>query len=436
MCHPPVKSGGYFVSETGATASSGLWRHADFLKLWAAQSVSSLGARITREGLAYAAVASLGVTPLQTGILAALVRGPAIVVGLTGGGFVDRGRRRPILIGADIGRALVLATVPIAAWSHRLGMNQIYAVAALVGALSVLFDIADHAYLPSLIAREQLVDGNSKLAITESFAEIGGPALYGVLFQLFTAPMAIAVNAGTYVFSAVALATIRSREPPVPPHVTETPANLVGDFRLGVAAALAERSVRALLAIVTASALFGSFFSALYIFFAVRTLHLSPTMLGATVATGGVAALFGAGLASRLVRRFGMGPTFVVTGLVAGAGSIFVPLAHGAPVVGMLMLMVAQAIGDSVGTVTEICGRSLRQSLVQPHLMGRVGGVFAVAPGITGIIGAVLGGWLGGVIGAQHALLIAAAGVTLAPAIGLFSPLLRLRDTELALEEP
>jgi len=416
------------VNGGGATGFGGLWRHADFLKLWAAQSVSSIGARITREGLPFAAVMSLGATPAQVGVLAALARGPAIVVGLAGGGLVDRRRRRPILIGADIGRALVLATVPIAAWSHLLSMNQIYGVAALVGALSVLFDIADHAYLPSLIQRDQLVEGNAKLAVTESIAEIGGPALYGVLFQFLTAPIAIAVNAATYMFSAAALATIRSREPPPAAHLAEQPANLVGDFRLGLRTALADPPVRALLAITTAGALFGAFFSALYIVYALRVLHLSATMLGATVAVGGVAALFGAGLASRLIARFGLGPTYVAASIVAGAGSVFIPLAHSAPLLGMAMLMVSQLIGDSVGTVSEICGRSLRQSLVAPHLMGRVGGVFAVAPGVTGIIGAMGGGWLGGAIGERQTLLVACAGITLAAGMGLFSPLLKLRD--------
>ncbi|MFI4933264.1 MAG: MFS transporter [Caulobacterales bacterium] len=416
----------------GATGSGGLWRHADFLKLWAAQSVSSVGARITREGLAFAAVMSLGATPAQIGILAALIRGPAIIVGLAGGGLVDRSRRRPLLIGSDIGRALVLASMPIAAWLHMLTMNQVYVVGALVGALGVLFEIADHAYLPSLIAKSQLVDGNSKLATTDALAEIGGPALYGVLFQWLTAPIAIAVNAGTYLFSAGALATIRAREPAPARLPVHERSHFIADFREGLAAALGNPAVRPLLLIATATALFGSFFSALYTIYALRTLHLTATMLGATVAAGGVAAMVGASLTGRLIRRLGIGPAFVLCSIVAGAGSFFIPLAHGAPIVGMLMLMISQLIGDSVGTVSEIAGRSLRQSLVEPNLMGRVGGVFAVAPGATGIAGALLGGWLGGAIGMQLTLFVACGGLTLAPAIGLLSPLMTLRSADLS----
>lgn len=412
-----------------------LWRHGDFLKLWTAQAVSSFGARITREGLAFAAVMSLGAAPAQVGILAALIRGPAIVVGLFGGGFVDRKRRRPIMIGADIGRALVLATVPIAAWLGVFSIGQVYAVAMVVGGLNVLFDIADHAYLPSLIDRSQLVEGNVKLATTESIAEIGGPALYGVLFQLLTAPFAIAVNAGTYLFSAAMLTTIRAAEPPPAPGessgAAETPLHFIADFRAGLATAVGLPNVRPLLLIAAATAMFGSFYSALYTFYAMRVLHLTATMLGLTVAVGGVASLFGAGLTSFTIRRIGIGPAFAFGSIIAAAGSLFIPLAHGAPLLGMAMLMISQLIGDSVGTVSEIAGRSLRQTLVPPHLMGRVGGVFATLPGVTGIVGAVLGGWLGGLIGARPTLLIASAGMTLIPMLVFFTPLIRLRDTVL-----
>ena len=422
------------MTATLERAPGGLWRHADFLKLWAAQAVSALGARITREGLPFAAVVSLGASPAQVGVLAALSRGPAILVGLVGGGFVDRSRRRPILIGADLGRAVALATIPLAAWWGRLAMDQVYVVAAVVGALSVLFDIADHAYLPGLIGRDLLVDGNAKLALTESVAEIGGPGLYGVLFQLLTAPLAIAVNAATYLFSGVVLAGIRTPEPaPAPaavrPHTGgKDGSRFAADFRAGLAIALTHPALRPLLAVTVLSALFGSFYSALYTLYAVRVLGLSAPMLGATVATGGVAALFGAAVAGAAIRRLGLGRAFVFTGVVASAGSLLIPLAGGTPVAGMAMLIGAQLIGDSFGTVTEIAGRTLRQTLVPPELLGRVGGVFATLPGVSGVAGAVLGGWLGSVLGARETLFIASAGVIASPLLALFSPLARLND--------
>jgi len=185
----------------------------DFRKLWAAQAVSGFGARITREGLPMMAVLVLAASPGQLGLLAALSTAPALVVGLAAGGFVDRTRRRGVLITADLVRAAVLLTLPATAVLGVLNIWLVYGAAALVAGASVLFDIADHAYLPGLIDRDQLTDGNARLSATESVAEIAGPALAGLLFQWLTAPFAVAVNAVTYAISAVFLGTIRKPEP-------------------------------------------------------------------------------------------------------------------------------------------------------------------------------------------------------------------------------
>ena len=424
-----MRRGATMISAGEADRGS-LWRHGDFLKLWAAQAVSSFGARITREGLPYAAVMSLGADPAQLGLLAALTRGPAIIVGLGLGGFVDRRSRRGVMIGDDIGRAVILASVPVAAWSHLLSLGQIYAVAALVGALSVLFEMADHAYLPTLVAGDQLVDGGSKLAATDAVAEIGGPALYGLLFQLFTAPVAIAVNAGTYLFSAAALGLIGKREAAPEPRTPVEGGTFIEDFRAGLAVVLRDPALRTLLLITTTNALFVSFFAALYIVWAVRSLGLSPAMLGATVAVGGVSALAGAAITPRLVRTIGLGRAYVLTNLVGTSSTLLIALAGGGPASGMAMLMISQVIGDSVGTVAEIASRTLRQTLVAPELMGRVGGVFATAPGVTGIIGALAGGGLAGVIGLRPTLLVASLGLMATAAIGLGSPLTRAMAAE------
>src|SRR5437879_1442119 len=195
------------------TSKSPLWRHGDFLRLWAAQTVSDFGARITREGLPMMAVLGLAASPAELGLLAALASGPALLVGLAAGDFVDHTARRPILIATDLARAAILITLPLAAWLHLLSMLQVYAAAALVGASSVLFDIADHAYLPGLVGKSLLTDANAKISATESVAEMGGPALAGLLFQWLTAPVAVAVNAATYVLSALLLMRIRAPEP-------------------------------------------------------------------------------------------------------------------------------------------------------------------------------------------------------------------------------
>jgi len=418
------------AAQAPGSAVEGLWRHTDFLKLWAAQAVSSFGARITREGLPFAAVMALGASPGQVGVLAAMSMGPSLLVGVFGGGMIDRTRRRRVLIGADLARAGVLASIPLAAAFGLLGLPHLYIAAALVGGLSVAFDIADHAFLPILVTQGQLVEGNARLAATESAAEIGGPALAGILFQTLTAPFAIVVNAITYLVSAAVLAAIRAVEPAPAAEARTTP---LADFVSGARATLRDAILRPILWITTFSSLFGSFYSALYIIMALKVLGLTPAMLGMTIAVGGVGALLGSGAAASMIRWLGVGPALVLTGVITGAASFLIPLAAASGLPGgrwgaMAMLMVAQLLGDSFGTVNQIASRSLRQSVTPQPLMGRVGGVFAAAPGLTAVLGALAGGWLGGAIGPQATLFIASAGVTLVPALGWFGALRQRRE--------
>lgn len=399
-----------------------LTRDRDFMKLWAAQAVSTFGARITREGLPMTAVLTLGASPATLGVLAALSYGPAFFVGLFGGGFVDRRHRRPILIATDLIRAGVLITVPIAAWLGWLSLWQVFAAAVLVGGASVLFDMADHAYLPALIGTERLVDGNSKLSATESVAELGGPAVAGLLFQWLTAPFAIAVNAVTYLVSALFLARIEQVEPdpePVPPQ------HWVADLTQGFRVAWAEPRVRPLLVLTAANGLFGGGFAALYLLFALRTLNLSPAMLGITVAFGGLGALIGAALAAPTARRLGAGPAILVMALASAASAMLIPLSPAAPVAGMAMLIVSQLLGDSTAVIYNVLAASLRQTVLPQETLGRAAGAFKAAGGGAMLIGALALGALGNLIGVRETLFIAAAGLAVGPLIALTSPALR-----------
>lgn len=403
-----------------------LWRHPDFMRLWSAQAVSAFGARITREGLPLAAVMTLDATPAQLGVLAALSMGPGLVVGLLAGGFVDRRRRRTILIGADLVRFALLMTVPVAAWLQWLTIEQLFVVAGLVGAASVLFDLADNAFLPSLIERDQLMEGNSKLGVTDSVAEIGGPALAGVLFQLLTAPFAIAVNAGTYLASALLLGGIKAREAAEAPADNEN-RNWGSDLAFGWRAIMAQPLVRPLLLSTMVQSLFFSVFGGLYALWAIRNLGLTPAALGVTIAVGGVGALLGAVLASRATRTLGIGPAIIVCGLVSAASAFLIPLAPVHPLWGMAFLMGAQLIGDAFGVASIIPATTLQQTVIAQRSLGRAGAIFHVARGGLAVLGALLGGWLATVIGVREALLIACAGGAIGPLIALASPLRSLR---------
>ncbi|HEY8323937.1 MAG TPA: MFS transporter, partial [Ktedonobacterales bacterium] len=198
----------------------GLWRHPDFLKLWTGQSVSVFGSLITKAALPIVAVLTLHANAAQVALIYAAQVAPTLAFGLFAGALADSVRRRPLLIVADVGRALTLASVPLAAVTGALSLNLIYLVTLLTSALSALFDIAYPAYLPSLIGPERLLEGNAKMGASMSVAEVAGFGLAGALVQALTASGAILVDIATYVVSIVSLGLIRTREP-APAHQRE-----------------------------------------------------------------------------------------------------------------------------------------------------------------------------------------------------------------------
>lgn len=413
--------------------NSPLWRQSDFLRLWAAQTVSDFGARITREGLPMMAVMGLAASPAQLGLLYALSSGPALLVGLAAGDFVDHTARRPILIAADIARALILVALPLAAWLGLLSMLEVYAAAALVGAGSVLFDIADHAYLPGLVGKALVTDANAKISATESVAEMGGPALAGMLFQWLTAPIAVAVNAATYLVSAILLSAIRT---PEPARAADAKASRgwIGGVVTGARTSWDEPRVRILLVMTGVGGLFGGFFGALYIAFVLRGLGLSPVLLGLGIATGGVGALAGSILTQPMARRFGVGPTICLAGGLSALGTMIVLLAPANPVGGMACLVVSQFLGDAFGVVPLILATSLRQTLLPHSVLGRVGATFRATGGGAAVAGAFAAGAMGQALGLRQTLLLAIGGLLLGPLLGALSPLWRVG--EMPLGEP
>jgi MFS family permease len=403
-----------------------LWRHRDFLRLWGAQTVSDFGARITREGLPMMAVMTLAAAPTQLGLLAALSNGSALLVGLAAGDFVDHTARRPILIAMDLARAAILVVLPLAAWMGLLSMLQVYAAAVLVAAASVLFDIADHAYLPGLVGKARVTDANAKLSVTESVAEMGGPALAGVLFQWLTAPIAVAVNAATYILSALLLAGIRAPEPPRELGLKRR--GWIDGVVTGARTSWGEARVRMLLIMTATGGLFGGVFSALYVAFVLRSLGLSPALLGLGIATGGLGALTGSLLAQLMARRFGVGPSICLAGAASALGTMIVLLAPANTLGGMACLMISQFLGDAFGVVPLILATSLRQTLLPQGVLGRVGATFRAVGGGAAVVGALAGGLFGQALGLREALLIAIAGLMIGPAMGLLSPLRAVRE--------
>jgi predicted MFS family arabinose efflux permease len=403
-----------------------LWHHADFMRLWFGQTISSLGSRITRDGLPLAAVLVLGATPSQMGVLSAVGSAVVLLTSLPAGVWVDRLRRRPIMIAADIGRAVLLATIPIAALVHQLRIEQLYIVIALTGALTVLFDVAYEAYLPSLVERENLVEGNSKVALSESIAEVLGPGLAGFLIQLLTAPIAMLFDALSFIASIVSLAFIRKPEPPPAARHAQQP--LAREMIDGVRFVFGDARLRAMALSGGMRSFFGSFFGVLYALYAIRELGLDAAALGVTIAMGGVGSLIGSVLAEKSVKGLGLGATVIGALLAGSLVGFLIPSAGGEPIVAMLMLMLAQLFGDALHTIYDITAISLRQSITPDRMLGRANASLQMLIAGVGPIGALIGGVLAEAIGVRATLLVACLGILLSTLWVIFSPIRSIRD--------
>lgn len=396
------------------------------MKLWSAQAVSVFGSLITRTALPFTAILVLGATPLQMSLLMAGEMAPGLLISLIAGVWVDRLRRRPLMIGADLGRALLLGSIPAAALLGLLRIEHLYVVALLTGGLTVLFDVAYRSYLPSIVSRDRLVQANSRLTATESAAEVGAFGLGGWLVQLLTAPIAVLMDAVSFLFSALFLGLIRTPEP-APRHDERG-----RDMRREIAEGLREVLGHQLLLTILGSSLIlhltGGVFAALYLLYTSRDLGFQPGVLGLIFAVGGVSSLLGALLAGRTTRRLGTGQTMLAGLLVAGVVRLFVPLAQDSSVAAASLLVTQQLIGDGALTLYLVNQVSLIQSIAPGRLLGRVNASMQFVEQGALVVGILAGGVLGEAIGPRATLLLA----SLVAILGVFwlaaSPLRKVRD--------
>ena len=407
---------------------TGLWTDADFVRLWSASTVSVFGSLITRTALPFAAILALGATPSQVGWLSIAELLPGFLLGLGAGAWIDRRRRRPVMIGADLGRAAILLLVPVAALRGGLSLPLLIAVAASVSVLNVAFDVASQSYLPTLVRRDALVEANSKLTAAASVAEAASFGLGGWLVQILTAPVAIAVDAVTFVASALSVGAIRTPEPrPGGEGSTEDARPSIGsEIADGLRRIWENGALRALVGGNAGLAFSFGVGSAAYLVYVSRVLGFSPGILGLIFGLGGVASLIGALAASRLA-RFPIGPVMVACFVVAAVGQTFLPLATSAGPVGVILLVAQQFVSDPAYTVYEINQVSLRQGMVPDALLGRVNATFRVSEVGAQIVGALLGGYVGDVYGPRAALWVGIGGLLLATLWLFRSPVRALR---------
>jgi MFS family permease len=406
------------VTETGG---GNLWRHADFLRLWAAQAVSAFGSRITRTALPIIAVTTLNQSAGVVSLLMAMQLGPGILIGLFAGGFIDRSRKRHILIAADLFRALAVGSLTIAWVLGVLDVWHLMLVGAAVGAGSALFSITDNTYLPALIGRKQLAEGNAKLESTEAIAEITGPASAGWLIAILGAPLAVVIDAVSYVWSAIMLGQIRTREKQ--PKRVETK-HLGEDLKIGLRAVFRHPVVRPIVLSHMVWSISGGFFMALYTPYCLRELGLSTSTFGIIVGLGGVGSLAGALISRKLVKRIGLGRTLLLASSTSLAFALLIPLA-GTSVVGTTFVMtfallaLHQLIADGFAVAFVIQAVTLRQTVLPKDVLGRANAAIHVFTSGLLPVAAVIAGGLAELFGTRTAVWI---GVV----VGLLSPLLLL----------
>lgn len=405
---------------------SGLWTHPDFLKLWAGQTISLVGTEITRIAFPLTAVVLLHATPAQMGFLGAAQFVPFLLVGFFAGTWVDRWRRRPILLWTTLGQAVLLGSIPAAALLHRLGMTQLYGVGCATGVLTVFFDVAYQAFLPALIRREHLVEGNSKLTTSRSLTQMAGPGLGGGLTQLVTAPLAIAADVCSFLVAALCFAGIREVEPACSQALRRQ--SLWADIREGLWTVIGHPLLRPIAASIATSSLFSRMLFTLYVLYATRRLGIAPVLLGGILSVGSLGALLGALLAGRVARRYGVGPTLVGAMLLGHLGTLLIPLVTTPLVVVVPLLVAAQGLMGCAEATYNITQLSLRQAIIPQRLQGRMNATMRVLGWSTLPLGAMCGGLFGETLGVRAALVVAAIGGMTAFLWLLCSPLRRLRE--------
>ena len=398
-----------------------LWRNSAFLRVWSAATVSIFGSLVTRIALPLAAILVLGSGAFEIAVLRSLELGATLLVGLVAGAWVDRLRRRPVLIWADLGRAALLASIPVAFALGVLTFWQLLAVSGLAAVLTTFFDSADNAYLPTIVERERLVDANAALAASGSAAEFMAFGISGFLVQLLTAPIAIAVDALSFVASAVLLGSIRQEEGPPPLKADREP--VLDEIREGLRLVIHDPVLRAFAgAQMALSALWGVF-GATWVLFVLQELSIGPAALGIIAGVGGFSSFIGAIVASRATRRWGIGPVAIIAMLLAAAGNAFIPLAPaGLPLIAVACLVMQQLVADSAVTVYDITESSVRQTLVHDRALGRVSSTFHVASGLAQLAATLGAGLLAESIGLRATSWLGPLGALLAAVILWVSP--------------
>jgi MFS family permease len=412
--------------------TGGLWRHPDFIKLWSAETVSQFGTQVSLLALPLAAIDVIHASAFEVAALTTVEFLPFLLVSLPAGVWVDRLPRRPILIAGDLARAALLASIPIAYFFDALTIWQMYAVGFSVGIATVFFDVAYQSYLPALVERPQIIDGNAKLEISRSGAQFGGPGVAGVLIGWLKAPAAILVDAVSFLGSALFILAIRKTE--TPRHEREARRKMGVELKEGLNYVLRHPYLKNIAACTALFNFFGNLGFAVLLVFARRELHLSPQAIGFAFMFGNVGPLLAAFSANRISTRLGVGRTIILSSSIGGPTFLFIPFApHGNAA--LAVIVPAFLVGGFTNVIYNIAQVSLRQAITPERIQGRMNSVMRFIVWGTIPLGSLTGGVLASQIGLKETLIVSGIGCCVPFLPVLFSPVRSVREMPEPIEE-
>ncbi|MER5479701.1 MFS transporter [Streptomyces sp. NPDC002734] len=402
-----------------------LRRHRDFRLLWCGETAGKFGSSVTSVAMPLVAVSTLEAGAFEVGLLGASAWLPWLVIGLPVGAWVDRMRRRPVMLTAAAVSFLLFLAVPLAAWAGLLSIGLLIVVALLTGTAAVFFQTAYSAYLPSILDPEDQPEGNAKLHGSASAAQIAGLGSAGLIGQVAGAVNAMFANAATFLVSLLCLAGIRHREPR-PEQAAARPKALLHEVGEGLRLVAGDRWLRSLTLFGATSNLALMGYQTIQVVFLVDTVGLAPGAVGGLIAATSAGGVAGAFVARRIAARIGTARAMLVFELGLAGLVLLVPATHAGA---GLALFVVGGFCVSAGVVAgNVVKASFQQRYCPPRLLGRLTASTAFLNFGTLPVGALLGGWLGTVLDLRTALWITTAGVPLAALVLLFSPVGRTRD--------
>ena len=427
----------------------GLWRNRDFVKFWTGQTISGFGAYFSDTGFVILALFVFNATPFQMGVLAGLRGVGYWLFGLLSGVWADRVRRRPMMIAADILCAVLLFIVSALYFSKLLNLAIMFAIATLLGVISIFFETAKHAYLPTLVDRGELTEANGKIAFSESASEIAGNGLAIALVQTFTAPVAILLDGLSYLASAFSIWRIQKLEAS-PLDLSQTfeasidsgdesesarPTASESDILTGIRSLFKDPVIRNLTLGMTATHFFGNFIGALYWIYALRTLHIPVFWVGISISVGGVGSLIATFATDKIAHKFPLGRILIACMSIWTLLAPCLALLRGPVSAVSALLFLLQFVGDFVITIYSILATGLRQSRIPNRISGRVNSSINLLVNGVAPIGAFVGGWLGGAIGVRRTLMLFVLGPAAALLLLLFSPISSIQSISPSLDD-